>query len=72
MFGIIGVQTFIMSFDSEKNVVEIITESESIANKLNMIIGESNFIKDSTVIPIISSMSKWSLMIMLTLNKMNC
>lgn len=58
MFGIIGVQTFIMSFDSEKNVVEIIAESESIANKLNMIIGESNFIKDSTVIPVISSMSK--------------
>jgi ABC-2 type transport system permease protein len=58
MFGIIGVQTFIMSFDSEKNVVEIIAESESIANKLTMIIGDSNFIKDSTVIPIISSMSK--------------
>jgi len=58
MFGIIGVQTFIMSFDSEKNIVEIIAESESISEKLSLIIGESNFIKDSTVIPIISSMSK--------------
>ncbi len=58
MFGIIGVQTFIMSFDSEKNVVEIIVESENVADKLSTVIGESNFIKDSTVIPIISSMSK--------------
>jgi len=26
MFGIFGIQTFIMSFDSEKSVVEIISE----------------------------------------------
>ena len=36
MFGIIGVQTFIMSFDSEKNIVEIIAESESISEKLSL------------------------------------
>jgi ABC-2 type transport system permease protein len=58
MFGIIGVQTFIMSFDSEKSVVEIIAESNEIASKLGNVIGESNFIKDSTVIPIIKHMSK--------------
>jgi len=58
MFGIIGVQTFIMSFESEKSVVEIIAESNTIANNLKSVIGESKFIKDSTVIPIISSMSK--------------
>lgn len=58
MFGIIGVQTFIMSFDSEKSIVEIIAESETIANGLKNVIGESNFIKDSTVIPMISSMSQ--------------
>ena len=58
MFGIIGVQTFIMSFDSEKSVVEIISESNDIALKLDNVIGESNFIKDSTVIPIIKYMSK--------------
>jgi ABC-2 type transport system permease protein len=58
MFGIIGVQTFIMSFDSEKSVVEIISESDEIALKLDNIIGESNFIKDSTIIPIIKYMSK--------------
>jgi len=58
MFGIIGVQTFIMSFDSEKSVVEIIAESETIANGLKNVIGESNFIKDSPVIPMISSMSQ--------------
>ena len=58
MFGIVGVQTFIMSFDSEKSVVEIISESDEIALKLGNIIGESNFIKDSTIIPIIKYMSK--------------
>lgn len=58
MFGIIGVQTFIMSFDSEKSIVEIIAESETIADNLQNVIGESNFIKDSTVIPMINSMSK--------------
>lgn len=58
MFGIIGVQTFIMSFDSEKSIVEIIAESEVIANNLQNVIGESNFIKDSTVIPMINSMSQ--------------
>jgi len=58
MFGVIGVQTFIMSFDSEKSIVEIIAESEVIANNLQNVIGESNFIKDSTVIPRINSMSQ--------------
>jgi len=58
MFGIIGVQTFIMSFDSEKSVVEIIAESNTIANNLKNVINESNFIKDSTVIPMINSMSQ--------------
>jgi len=58
MFGVIGVQTFIMSFDSEKSVVEIIAESDRIADNLKSIIGESSFIKDSTVIPIIMHMSK--------------
>jgi len=58
MFGIIGVQTFIMSFDSEKSVVEIISESNDIALKLESVIGESNFIKDSTIIPMIKYMSK--------------
>jgi ABC-2 type transport system permease protein len=58
MFGVIGVQTFIMSFDSEKSIVEIIAESEVIANNLQNVIGESNFIKDSTVIPMINSMSQ--------------
>jgi len=58
MFGIIGVQTFIMSFDSEKSVVEIVAESNEIAINLTRVIGESNFIKDSTVIPIINSKSQ--------------
>ncbi|MDA3860813.1 MAG: ABC transporter permease [Melioribacteraceae bacterium] len=58
MFGIIGIQTFIMSFDSEKSVVEIIAESETIAENLKGVIGEWNFIKDSTVIPMINSMSQ--------------
>ncbi len=58
MFGIIGVQTFIMSFDSEKSVVEIIAESDRIADNLQSIIGESSFIKDSTIIPIIKYMPK--------------
>ncbi|MCF6270291.1 MAG: ABC transporter permease [Melioribacteraceae bacterium] len=58
MFGIIGVQTFIMSFDSEKSVVEIIAESDRIADNLRSIIGESSFIKDSTIIPIIMHLSK--------------
>ena len=58
MFGIFGVQTFIMSFDSEKSVVEIITTSADIAENLKGVIGESNFVKDSTIIPIISQMGK--------------
>ncbi len=58
MFGIFGVQSFIMSFDSEKSVVEIITESEVIGEKLKIVISESSFVKDSTVIPMIHSMSK--------------
>ena len=56
MFGIFGVQTFIMSFDSEKSVVEIITTSNDIAENLRSVIGESNFVKDSTIIPIITYM----------------
>jgi len=58
MLGVIGVQTFIMSFDSEKNVVEIIAESDTIANNLKGIIQESSFVKDSTVIPEIKTMPK--------------
>lgn len=58
MFGIFGVQTFIMSFDSEKSVVEIVAASDVIAESLQSVIGESSFIKDSTIIPIISSMNK--------------
>lgn len=58
MFGIFGVQTFIMSFDSEKNIIEIIASSSDIATNLQSVIGESNFVKDSTIIPIISYMGK--------------
>lgn len=58
MFGIFGVQAFIMSFDSNKSVVEIVSESNELASKLQSIIGESSFVKDSTVIPQIKSMSK--------------
>lgn len=58
MFGIFGVQTYIMSFDSEKSVVEIVAASSDIAMNLRSVIGESSFVKDSTIIPIISYMSK--------------
>jgi len=58
MFGIFGVQTFIMSFESEKSIIEIVATSEIIAENLESVIGESSFVKDSTIIPIISSMSK--------------
>ena len=58
MFGIFGIQTFIMSFDSEKSVVEIITESPEISEKLANIIGESGFVQDSTIIPRIHFMGK--------------
>ena len=58
MFGIFGIQTFIMSFDSEKSVVEIISESPEISEKLANIIGESGFVQDSTIIPRIHFMGK--------------
>jgi len=58
MFGIFGVQTFIMSFDSEKNIIEIVSSSNDIALNLQSIIAESHFVKDSTIIPIISHMGK--------------
>ncbi|MCK5456177.1 MAG: ABC transporter permease, partial [Melioribacteraceae bacterium] len=58
MFGIFGVQTYIMSFDSDKSVVEIVASSSDIAMNLESVIGESNFVKDSTIIPIISTKSK--------------
>ncbi len=58
MFGIFGVQAFIMSFDSEKSVVEIITESPTISEKLSNIIDESSFVQDSTIIPRIHFMGK--------------
>jgi len=58
MFGIFGVQTFIMSFDSEKNIIEIVASSSDIATNLQSVLGESSFVKDSTIIPIISYMGK--------------
>jgi ABC-2 type transport system permease protein len=58
MFGAIAMQTFIMSFDSEKNVVEIIAEDSAISSGLEKIIKESSFVKDSTIIPIIQNMTK--------------
>lgn len=51
MISIIGVQTFLMSFESEGNKIEIITYSDSITSKLGDIILQESFVKDGSIIP---------------------
>ena len=58
MIGIVGVQTFIMSFESEGNKIEIITYSDTLASKLQTVILEETFVKDGSVIPTIKAVSE--------------
>lgn len=51
MIGIVGVQTFIMSFESDGSKIEIITYSDSLTSKLNEIIFNESFVKNGSLIP---------------------
>lgn len=55
MVSIIGVQTFLMSFESEGNKIEIISFSDSITSKLGEIILNESFVKDGSVIPTVKT-----------------
>lgn len=51
MFGFIGLQTFLMTFDGgERQKIEIITESEELGKKLETELKDYEFIKDSSVV----------------------
>jgi len=58
MFGIIGVQTFIMSFESEGKKIEIITYSDTLGSKLQNVILDEPFVKNGEIIPTIKTLSE--------------
>lgn len=58
MIGIIGVQTFIMSFESEGNKIELITYSDTLTSKLRDVILEKSFVKDGSLIPTVKTISE--------------
>jgi len=58
MFGLMGVQALIMSVETPKNRVEIITYSDESAENLRSVLREYNFVKDSSVIPIVNTLSE--------------
>ena len=58
MIGIVGVQTFIMSFDSEGNKIEIVTYSDTLELKLKDIILDEFFVKDGSLIPTVKTISE--------------
>ena len=55
MIGIVGVQTFIMSFESEGNKIEIVTYSDTLEVKLNEIILDEFFVKNGSLIPTVKT-----------------
>ncbi len=55
MVGIIGVQTFLMSFESEGNKIEIVSFSDSITAKLGEFIMNESFVKDGSIIPTVKT-----------------
>ena len=55
MVGIIGVQTFLMSFESEGNKIEIVSFSDSITAKLGEFIMKESFVKDGSIIPTVKT-----------------
>lgn len=58
MFGLIGIQTFLMSFEGgEKQRIEIVTESPELGEMLKTELSEYDFVKDSTVVPVYLTMS---------------
>jgi len=58
MFGIVGVQTFIMSFESEGKKIEIITYSDTLGAKLQDAILDEQFVKNGEIVPTIKTMSE--------------
>ncbi|NOX64516.1 MAG: ABC transporter permease [Chlorobi bacterium] len=58
MFGIIGVQTFIMSFESEGKKIEIITYSDTLGSKLQNVILDEPFVKNGEIIPTLKTLSE--------------
>lgn len=58
MIGIVGVQTFIMSFESEGNKIELITYSDNLTSKLKDVILEKTFVKDGSLIPTVKTVSE--------------
>jgi len=58
MIGIVGVQTLLMNIPSEGNTIEIITYSDTLESKLKDIILEESFVKDSSLIPTIKTLSE--------------
>ena len=55
MIGIVGVQTFIMGFESEGNKIEIVTYSDTLEVKLNEIILDEFFVKNGSLIPTVKT-----------------
>ena len=58
MIGIVGVQTFIMSFESEGSKIELITYSDTLASKLQKVILEESFVKNGSLITTIKTVSE--------------
>lgn len=58
MLGIIGVQTFIMSFESEGKKIEIITYSDTLGAKLQSVILDEPFVKNGEIVPTIKTLSE--------------
>lgn len=58
MVSIVGIQTFLMSFESEGNRIEIITYSDSITAKLNNTLLEESFVKDGSIIPTVKTVNE--------------
>ena len=58
MVSVIGVQTLLMSIESDGSMVEIITYSDSITAKLNTILLNESFVKDGTIIPTVRTVNE--------------
>lgn len=58
MLGVVGVETFIMSFKSEGKKIEIITYSDTLESKLQNIILDEPFVKNGEIIPTIKTLSE--------------
>lgn len=58
MVSVIGVQTLLMSIESDGSMVEIITYSDSITAKLNTTLLNESFVKDGTIIPTVRTVNE--------------